>query len=209
MILIKRLNNKKAMQTFSEKYRNLYLEMHKNANLFQGLQTLHFKNEIKKLCEIYNANSLLDYGCGKGIQYHEHKLHEYWNIKKLGLYDIGVPEYSEKPEEKFDIVISIDVLEHIEEQYVINAIKEIDQYALYAVLVNIATIPATKKLPDGQNAHATVKSKEWWTKIVKQNTEKTWIIYFRTELTRQNGLFEKFILNREKDDITFSKIKSF
>jgi len=197
------------MKTFSEKYKNLYLEMHKNADFFQGLQTLHFKDKIKKLCEIYNANSLLDYGCGKGIQYHRHKLHEYWNIKRLGLYDIGIAEYDKKPMEKFDIVISIDVLEHIEEQYVINVMKEIDQYALYAVLVNIATIPATKNLPDGQNAHAIVRPKEWWAKIIEQNTEKTWIIYFRTELTRQNGLFEKIILNREKDDIRFMKIKDF
>ena len=43
------------------------------------------KDMIKQLIKETKSQTLLDYGCGHGLQYSEHKLHDYWKIKEENL----------------------------------------------------------------------------------------------------------------------------
>jgi hypothetical protein len=141
--------------------------------LFAGNSLLPFVEEIRTLIQATGSRTVLDYGCGKaGI--HKAKtlvlpngassgpLHDYWGGVKVALYDPGVAEYSKLPQGHFDGVISTDVLEHIPEEDIPWVLREFFDYADRFVFANIASYPAKKILPNGWNAHVTVKDASWW-----------------------------------------------
>lgn len=129
-------------------------KVHSTPKQWAGSSILHHLHQIKKVVEENNITTILDYGCGKA-RYHPKEL----NITK---YDPGVIEFSEKPLGKFDMVMSTDVLEHVEEEFIVPVLDEIFNYATKFVFLSICIVPAKKILPDGRNAHVTVKPKEWW-----------------------------------------------
>ena len=111
----------KNINRFSKEYYSLvneYKHAHKigiKKNNFHLSENITFDGKslapwivhIKKIIDFTGSTSILDYGCGKA-QHHP----ENWNAYK---YDPAYPIYEKKPEagRKFDLVICIDVLEHI------------------------------------------------------------------------------------------------
>jgi len=146
--------------TINENMIKLLNKMHLNDNIFPGSSLIRHIPHIDKFIRQYNIKSMLDYGCGKA-KHHPPQ----WNA---ALYDPGYPPFSEKPTGKYEMVISTDVLEHVEEEYVEEVLTEIFNYATKFVYLNISTRKAGKNLPDGRNAHVTVKPKSWWRKKVKK-----------------------------------------
>jgi len=65
-----------------------------------------------------------------------------------------------------DVVTCMDVMEHVEEECVENVIDWIADRARYGAVFNICLAPAKKTLPDGRNAHITLKPAEWWQKQI-------------------------------------------
>lgn len=120
-----------------------------------SIKNLRFlRPEIKLL----DPHSVIDYGCGQSPL-----------LEMLGLddgvalhrYDPAIPEYSSKPEGKFDLLINVDVLEHIEEVDLDEVLREMAGLANNAIVI-IDTAPAKLVLPDGRNAHVTLKDHDWW-----------------------------------------------
>lgn len=135
---------------------------------------------IKRLVERTGAQTVLDYGCGKGQQYEPHALQresgaslpsviDYWSIDEVVCYDPCYAPYSELPRGRFDGVICTDVLEHCPEDDVNWIVEELFSFASRFVFANVACYAALKCLPNGENAHCTVKPVEWW-KDVLENT---------------------------------------
>lgn len=174
------------LMTVSEDYKKQYEIMHaSNAGMFPGQQTVYVKGYINNMVTNYNCKTVFDYGCGKGYQYFNGNIHSDWGCS-VTLFDIGVPELSNKPNKKFDIVISTDVLEHCETIDIPDILKEINDYATNCVLVSISVREAQKTLPDGRNAHLTVKPKEWWMEQINKVADKPWLILFESEKTAPN-----------------------
>jgi 2-polyprenyl-3-methyl-5-hydroxy-6-metoxy-1,4-benzoquinol methylase len=121
-----------------------------------------------------NPLRVLDYGCGQS------KLYE--QIEALGpkvsRYDPAIPELANKPQEEFDLVLNIDVMEHLPENEIDGFISEIKNYSKNVIFI-IDTIPAKTFLPDGQNAHLTVKPPEWWRERLLSHFEFVEPIYLR------------------------------
>jgi hypothetical protein len=69
------------------------------------------------------------------------------------------------PGNSFDGVISTDVLEHCPEDDLPWIVQELFDLADKFVFASIAGYPARKKLPDGENAHCTVRPLSWWTQL--------------------------------------------
>ena len=140
-----------------------YRQMHE-AGLFPGHSTKKWSSAIKSLILKHNAKRLLDYGSGKGMQYDEQKLHEEWGVPKPTLYDPAVKGIDVLPNalRPFDGVICCDVLEHLEGKEIMGAMFNVviraNKFAFFA----ISTRKAKKNLPDGRNAHLTIKPPEWW-----------------------------------------------
>jgi FkbM family methyltransferase len=92
---------------------------------------------------------------------------EYWDVDEVQCYDPGYAPHSARPEGRFDGVICTDVLEHCPEEDVPWILEEIFGYAGRFVYLNVACYPARKTLPNGENAHITVRPPEWWREKVR------------------------------------------
>ncbi len=139
---------------------------------FAGKMLVSHAPTIKQLIERTGARTLLDYGAGKGRSYARKdfeiagvkapSLQAYWGLEDIRCYDPGYEPFSELPTESFDAVISTDVLEHITEPDLPWVLDEMFGFARRFVFANIACYPAKKNLPNGQNAHCTVRPPDWW-----------------------------------------------
>lgn len=179
----------------SPRYRELqtmYRELHeggeKNLGLppeqtFNGMSLMPQLQRIKDLIARTGARTVLDYGSGKGQQYAPMLLKDaagvtydgvldFWGVDGVLCYDPCYQPYSILPEGRFDAVVSTDVLEHCPEQDVPWIIDEIFSYAERCVYANIACYPAKKHLPNGENAHCTIKPIEWWRQHVLAASER-------------------------------------
>jgi len=188
-------------------YRQLHEEGEAHMGLpaeetFNGLSLLHQLARIKALVERTGANTILDYGCGKGRQYdlspikaadgseHENVV-DYWDVAAVHCYDPCFVPFSKLPEGRFDGVVSTDVLEHCPEQDIPWIIDEIFGYAERFVYANVACYPARKRLPNGENAHCTIKPSAWWEEILQQAAAKhptvIWQVWIQSEVDTANG----------------------
>ena len=145
----------------------MYRKLHQQENRFRGVSTAKHIPDIKKLIDETHAKTLLDFGCGKGIQYNEHKIHLQWGGVKPTLYDPGYRAHDQKPEGTWDGVICTDVLEHIPRDSVKDVLFDIISRADKFVFLNVSTRPAGVNLPNGENAHCTVEEHSWWEKQIK------------------------------------------
>ena len=110
--------------------------------------------------------TLLDHGTGNG------GLPKTINsIQTLGVnaqgYDPAVEQYSLIPSHNFDIVTSIDVLEHISKGEITNILDEIHQLTGKFFFFCIDLIPALKYTDDNRNAHFLIAPSEWWIAQIK------------------------------------------
>jgi len=155
-----------------------YKQMHEDENLYSGSALTIHKESIQQFLVNTKCETILDYGCGKGIQYFKENIHEeYFGGIMPSLYDPAVKEYSKLPKGKFDAVICTDVLEHIEEEDLQKVIKEIYSKANKFVYLGICNSPADSFLPDGRNSHVTQKDLEWWIKQIIPHAETYTFVY--------------------------------
>jgi len=147
------------------------------AQVFGGGSLLQHISIVEKLTRHTDAKSVLDYGSGKGLLYDETNLKlpdgtvipsvkEFWGVETLQLYDPGVEAFATRPDSSFDGVISTDVLEHIPEEDIDWVLAECFGFARRFLYMNIASYPAVKILPNGWNAHVTIRPPEWWRKRI-------------------------------------------
>lgn len=145
-----------------------YKEMHKQGK-FSGWSLEKHLEDIAKLLEQYECESVLDYGCGKA-KYHP----EGWDK-----YEPALEEYSELPNKIYDAVICTDVLEHVPEDELDEVLKNIFTRSTKLVFLSISTRLAKKSLPNGENAHCTVKEPIWWNeKLSQYKTNQTLVVSY-------------------------------
>ena len=75
-------------------------------------------------------------------------------------FDPAFPEYGDP--QPADLVCCIDVLEHIEPEFLDTVIAELARITVKLGFFTIATGPAAKTLADGRNAHLIQQPSSWW-----------------------------------------------
>lgn len=150
-------------------YKQQLQDAHKNPKWMKGASGLHSK--IDKFLIEYTAQSVMDFGCSQGGLIKSIK-EKYPNITVAG-YDPGIPEYEVLPNGPFDVIVSTDVLEHVEYEYINDTLKQIGERFTKACYLIIASYPAKKKLPDGRNAHIIIESFDWWKQRLEQHITGT------------------------------------
>jgi hypothetical protein len=142
---------------------DIYLEQaklyHQEDKIWQGTSIINYIPKINQIIKDKDIKTILDYGCGKA----KHHPKE-WNAIK---YDPAIKEYQNKPQDKYDLVISTDVLEHIPVENLKQTIDEIFGYSNKWVFVSVCCRKAEAILPNGYNAHATIESAKWWRELFK------------------------------------------
>ena len=102
----------------------------------------------------WGKGTVLDYGCGKG-----------WLAANMPIpvaeYDPGIPGKDTIPEPA-DFVLCLDVLEHIEPDYLDTVLEDLQRVVLRYGIFTIACKPASAILPDGRNAHLIIQNTNWW-----------------------------------------------
>jgi len=136
----------------------LYKQVHsEDENYGDGGVMLFYTDEINDCILDTKSRSLLDYGCGKANRY----VNNPYPVMPA-LYDPAIDEYSTLPDGPFDGVFCCDVLEHIPEEEIPDTIHKIYSRATKFVFLAISTNLAYKVLPNGENAHCTIKPVDWW-----------------------------------------------
>jgi hypothetical protein len=102
------------------------------------------------------------------------------------------------------MLISTDVLEHIEPEFVANVLQHMDSLFTRVAYLLIATCPAKKSLPDGRNAHLIQEEPDWWRPLILENInanivdEKYKLGTWTNKKTGQVNANNKFIVVLEK-----------
>jgi len=170
-----------------EQYRLMHLaevsrEHEPTGQYFPGWGLLPHIERIYNLIRATGSESLLDYGSGKGNQYSEKVVNpgqgelitipQYWGIGNIHCYDPAYEPFSRIPGERFDAVISTDMVEHCPEQDLPWILDEMFSHAGKFVYINAANYPAKKTLLNGENAHCTIKPSEWWLALVAETSAR-------------------------------------
>lgn len=159
----------------SERYLEL-IEVNKEEHLkpdaFTGQSLINLICPIGAVMGEMQCKTVLDYGCGKGLIQNYFHVDELWGVEYRG-YDPTYPKFSEKPTGKFDAVIATDVLEHIPEPDLTEwVLDEVFGYANKIVFVKVPTYLADRILPNGENCHCTIKTREEWETLLKAAAAK-------------------------------------
>lgn len=139
----------------SEDYKNLLRIEHRTSNW--GETGILYKDQIIKYCADLNVSKILDYGSGQGLLKKELQKH---NIDVTN-YDPGIEEFSDEPG-IHDIVVCLDVLEHVEYECLDHVLSHLNTLANRLIIFTICTTPAKRILSDGRNAHLIIKQINWW-----------------------------------------------
>lgn len=168
---------------------SLYRQMHFEGSAvasaeetFNGAMLCTHVDSIKEIIEKDQIQTVLDYGCGKGVLYDPRivvesasgrqigNLREYWGVD-VTCYDPAYTPNSQLPKDKTDLVICTDVIEHCPQEDIDWILNEIFSYAKKSVFLAIACYPASKSLPNGENPHCFVRPALWWRECFKSLEE--------------------------------------
>jgi hypothetical protein len=133
---------------------------------FSGYSVGPYIDVIAKIVRKTGTRTILDYGCGKGLQYTKKRWHQAWGILPA-LYDPAIDAFSKLPEGTFDGVICTDVLEHIPRSELNDVISDLVNKARLWCFVTVCCRLSDKKfLPDGRNVHVTIMPENEWRKML-------------------------------------------
>lgn len=145
------------------KYYEQYRQIHRQKKYGVSGNRLHEK--IAPHIPV-GMKSLLDYGAGQSML--AYNLGKRLGIEDVGVYDPCVEGRDKKPERSYDFVTCTDVMEHVPEEEIDGVLADIWGYQEKGALFMIALNPAHAKLPNGENAHCTVKPIKWWEGRLRQ-----------------------------------------
>lgn len=154
----------------SDELRQLNKDLHINRLAYGRHSYKHFK-AVHDIIDRYNVESLLDYGCGKAtlsiaFEIADFILDEPLNLK-ISNFDPCIKSFSSLPS-RADLVVCMDVMEHIEEDKVKTTLEYIAYLTNMAAYFTISTRLSRKILPNGRNSHITVKDLDWWTRAITE-----------------------------------------
>ena len=133
-------------------------------NVYSDAEPHKFSDQLKKIVEYFDAKNGLDYGSG-GSNLNETKLAngvkfiDYIGLQKIRSFE---PARNKKKKYKCDIVLCFDVLEHVFINDIPWVLNDLFKYATKCIVINVACYNAAALLPNGENAHITVRPPSWW-----------------------------------------------
>ena len=145
--------------------------------------------------------TVLDYGCGKG------ELSNYLAEHPCGVtvteYDPGIPGKDTPPKGRFDLVITCDVLEHVEREYTEQTLQALWDHTQYVMYNNIACAPDLHTFAQGpykgQDRHLVQRPGEWWRQKFDDiaDPKMSLMEYRQIERRHKTGLRERCVMIHE------------
>jgi hypothetical protein len=135
-------------------------------NAYNDFELRSFRHLVLPYFQEHEIKSVLDYGCGgsdwETLSFDEgtaKSAKDFFNLDAVSYYE---PARGIDQRQKVDCVSCFDVLEHVFISDVTTVLRDILSYAQKLVVINIACYDAKAMLPNGENAHITVRDPMWW-----------------------------------------------
>lgn len=137
-----------------------------------GSTGIHRVRHVKKIISSNNYKSLWDFGCGRNYVMIKSLRSELPEVSSTG-YDPAITNSEDGVsnvvvEGEVDIITSIDCLEHLHEDELPQCFEIFLKKSPKYIYLDICTRLAGKILPDGTNAHKTVKPDDWWKSAIER-----------------------------------------
>ena len=149
-----------------------YRQMHREGAY--GSTSIKKAPYVLPYVQMLKAGTVIDYGCGQSLL--ADLVSDRCGVK-VTRYDPGLPAYDLRPNGPFDLLLNIDVLEHVPEEAVDGVIADMAALSDNAIII-IDTRPAVTTLSDGRNAHLTLQPVEWWSDRLKRHyphAQQIWV----------------------------------
>ena len=132
--------------------------------------------------------TILDFGCGTGSL---RKYIEGNSDHPIGWteYDPGVVGKESLPEGTFDLIVSIDVLEHIEPDQLTDVLDWMTRHSRAQYHYIACSPDKGPPLPDGSNAHKIVQLPIWWR---HQFSDRGTVMFWSHEEKRKTGVIAPY-----------------
>ncbi len=158
-----------------------------------------------------HIRTMLDYGSGEGTL-RAHVEHERPGRVVFTEYDPGMPGIDKVPSGTFDLVVTTDVLEHVEPHLLAETIREISDLADITVYHNIPCYPTASNFTSGpyigKNIHLTVEEPKWWKRIVRDNMRDFTIQRVVTvEEYKKYGIKTRLMITSERTETRSSRVQ--
>lgn len=95
-------------------------------------------------------------------------------------YDPSVPEIDQLPDRQFDLIVTTDLLEHIEPDQLDRTLDWMRSHASRTMFHFIDCNETKDRLPDGRDVHLIVRQPSWW----RNELEKGWHVMLHQESKR-------------------------
>jgi hypothetical protein len=183
----------------SDQYQKVLRSIHESTSFGKRAKfPKHLENFIQKI----NPTSMIDFGCGKGRLVE--KIKETYPSINIRGYDPGNKNFSNSINEPVDLLMSTDVLEHIEPVFLDETLQFLSTKSRYIYHL-IACCPAKLILPDGRNAHLIIEGRDWWRKkfldLNYKIINEEWLEFTKFSKELQKPLLiKKYIIMAEKQD---------
>lgn len=144
--------------------------------------------------------TILDFGCGKGTM--GVYLKEEFPELKLSEYDPGIPGKDTMPSGQFDMVLTSDVLEHVEPELLDNTLIKLQALTKYVLFNDIACSPTYKLMGEGphvgEDLHLIIEEPEWWRARFKKVLKLHEAEYQHREKASKKGRKSRCLLIHER-----------
>ena len=135
-------------------------------NVYNSFQLQKFRHVCKEQFINNKIDTVLDYG-GGGSDWNAPNFEptsgksakQFFEITEVTTFE---PARNLMAKKKSDCVVCVDVLEHVFLADVANIVHELFSLTKKILVVNVACYKAAALLPNGENAHITVRSPDWW-----------------------------------------------
>ena len=138
----------------SDDYRRQLQEKHATDSEW-GNTGIRLYGTLLEMIDRTNAQSVLDYGCGKGLvgtRFREEQKqpgNKYAHVD-FREYDPGIPG-KDLADTSADVLFNTDVLEHIEPEFLDNVLADMARRTNKAAFMLISCVSAFHRLPDGHD----------------------------------------------------------
>lgn len=157
--------------TVSKVYKESLLALHEGTDWGSTGGKYAGESIVKLLTEYPEIKTILDYGCGEGTL-REYVEEQGITDREWTLYDPGVRGFEAKPTGTFDLVVTTDVLEHVEGFMLDAVLDELVAYSNKFVYNEIACYLSgalfTSGPYAGRDLHITLLHPDEWHKILSK-----------------------------------------
>ena len=157
---------------------------------------------------IFTNATILDYGAGKSNwnrqKYKGFPLKEILKYREIQTYEPSTEDVINSGH-RYDVIIMMDVLEHVYISDIFDTLTGALRLCTGHFICNIATYKAMAQLPNGENAHITIRPPAWWLGLMEIISHNFPLIEITLFLSHNYNSASKFVFKGRlvQDQVTF------